>query len=190
MCPLHIFRRCSHRNVNRLEGICWHGLFGKVRVLVTKTRGETPEMKEKKATVMDKVRPDLLVLPHIVGMLIHLVVGEWQPEPSQLEQLIAHLAECLYCRTALIVLLSAEQEYEKLNDYPEVPARNLLARFVTIHHEIEAQEYELMGAYAEAIVAEGKKKADKRFPILAEHIRRCPSCKSTLEETLAFLKEP
>ena len=147
-------------------------------------------MKEKKATVMDKVRPDLLVLPHIVGMLIHLVIGEWQPDPAQQEQLIAHLTECPYCRTALIVLLSAEQEYEKLNDYPEVSARNLLARFVTIHREIEAQEYERMGAYAEAIVAKGREKAEKRFPILAEHIRRCSSCKSTLEETLAFLNEP
>jgi hypothetical protein len=147
-------------------------------------------MKEKKATVMDKVRPDLLVSPHIVGKLIHLVLGEWQPDPSQQEQLITHLTECPYCGTALIVLLSAEQEYEKLNSYPDVSARNLLARFVTIHHEIEAQEYERMGAYAEAIVAEGREEADKRFPILAEHLKRCQSCKSTLEETLAFLNEP
>jgi hypothetical protein len=156
---------------------------------VTKPRGEIPEMKEKKATVMDKVRPDLLVPPHIVGELIHLVRGEWQPDLSHQEQLVAHLTECPYCRTALIVLLSAEQEYERSSGHPEVPARNLLMRFVTIHHEIEAQEYEQMGAYAEAIVAEGKEKADKRFPILAEHIRRCPGCKSTLEETVAFLNE-
>ena len=86
-------------------------------------------------------------------------------------------------------LLSAGQEYERSNSYPEGPARNLLMRFVTIHHEIEAQEYEQMGAYAEAIVAEGREEADKRFPILAEHIRRCPGCKSTLEETVAFLNE-
>ena len=147
-------------------------------------------MKERKATVMDKVRPDLLVPPHIVSELFHLVRGKWQPDLSQQEQLVAHLTECPYCRTALIVLLSAEQEYERSNGYPEVPVRNLLMRFVTIHHEIEVLEYERMGAYAEAIVAEGKERADKRFPILAEHIRRCPSCKSTLEETLAFLKEP
>src|SRR5947207_15765916 len=147
-------------------------------------------MKGKKALTIDRVHPDLLVPPHIVGKLTQLVVGDWQPDPAQQEQLIAHLTECPYCRTALIVLLSAEQEYEKLNDYPEVSARNLLAQFVTIHHEIEAQEYEQMGAYAEAIVDGGRKKADKRFPILAEHIRRCPSCKSTLEETLAFLNEP
>lgn len=146
-------------------------------------------MKEKKAIVMDKVRPDLLVPPHIAGELIHLVRGEWQPDPAQQEQLVAHLAECPYCRTALIVLLSAEQEYEKSNSYPEAPARNLLKRFVTIHHELEAQEYEQMGAYAEAIVAKGRAEADKRFPVLAEHIRRCPGCKATLEETVAFLRE-
>lgn len=146
-------------------------------------------MKERKATVMDKVRPDLLVPPHIVSELIHLVSGEWQPDLSQQEQLVAHLTECPYCRTALIILLSAEQEYERSSGSPEVSARNLLMRFVTIHHEIEAQEYEQMGAYAEAIVAEGKEKADKRFPVLAEHIRRCPGCKSTLEETVAFLNE-
>ena len=147
-------------------------------------------MKEKKVTLMDKVRPDLLVPPHIVGKLIHLVVGEWQPDPSQQEQLIVHITECRYCRIALIVLLSAEQEYEKLNSSPESSARNLLARFVTIHHEIEAKDYEQMGAYAEAIVAAGKEKADKRFRRLVEHIRKCPSCESALVETLAFLNEP
>ena len=147
-------------------------------------------MKEKKATIMDKVRPDLLVSPHIISELIHLVLDKWQPDLAQQEQLVAHLTGCPYCRTALIVLLSAEQEYEELNSSPESSARNLLTRFVTIHHEIEAKDYEQMGAYAEAIVAEGREKADKRFPILAEHIERCPGCKSTLEETLAFLNEP
>src|SRR5260370_7607540 len=127
-------------------------------------------MKERKATVMDKVRPDLLVPPHIVSELIHLVRGEWQPDLSQQEQLVAHLTECPYCRTALIVLLSAEQEYERSSGYPEVPPRTLLMRFVTIHHEIEAQEYEQVVAYAEAIVAEGKEKADKRFPVLPTHL--------------------
>ncbi len=147
-------------------------------------------MEDKKVTIMDKVHPDLLVPPHIVDKLFHLVAGEWQPDPSQQEQLVVHLTECPYCRTFLIVLLSAEQEYERLNNYPEAPARNLLTRFVTIHHEIEAQDYEQMGAYAEAIISAGREKADKRFPVLAEHIRKCSSCKSTLEETLAFLNEP
>lgn len=146
-------------------------------------------MKRKKGTIMDIAHPDLLVPPHIVGKLIDLIVGERQFDPSQQEELVTHLEECSYCRTALIVMLSAEQEYERSNSYPEAAIRNLLTRFVTIHHEIEVLEYERMGAYAEAIVAEGRAEADKRFPILAEHIRRCPSCKSTLEETVAFLRE-
>jgi hypothetical protein len=146
-------------------------------------------MEDKKVTIMDKVRPDLLVPPHIVGKLFHLVAGEWQPDPSQQEQIVVHLTECSYCRTSLIVLLSAEQEYERLDSYPEAPARNLLTQFVSIHHEIEAKDYEHMGAYAEALISEGREKADKRFHVLAEHIRKCSSCKSTLEETLAFLNE-
>jgi hypothetical protein len=147
-------------------------------------------MEENKATVKDKVRPDLLVPPHIVDKLFHLVLGEWQPDSSQQEQLIVHLTECPYCRTALIVLLSADQEYERLSSSPEAPVHNLLTQFVTIHHEIEAQDYEQMGAYAEAIIAKGREEADKRFPVLAEHVRSCLSCASTLEETLAFLNEP
>src|SRR5216684_7175955 len=142
-------------------------------------------MNENKASVMDKVHPYLLAPPHIVDKLIDLVGGEWQPDPSQQEQLVVHLTECPYCRTALIVLLSADQEYERLNSSPEAPARNLLTQFVTIHHEIEAQDYEHMGAYAEAIIAKGREEADKRFPVLAEHVRRCSSCISTLEEILA-----
>ena len=159
-------------------------------MFVIKMKRGIPEMKGKKANVLYKIHPDLLVAPHIVGKLTDLVVGEWRPDPPQQEQLIAHLAECPYCRTALIVLLSAEQEYDRVNNYPEAPVHNLLNQFVTIHHEIEVQEYEHIGAYAEAIVAEGREAADKRFPVLAEHIRRCPSCKSTLEETIAFLNEP
>lgn len=147
-------------------------------------------MKEKKATVIDKVRPDLFVPPHIVDTLFHLVAGEWQPDPAQQEQLIAHFTECSYCRTVLIVLLSAEQEYDRLNGELEAPVRDLLERFVTIHHEIEAQGYEHIGAYAEAIVAVGREVATKSFPILSQHIRKCPSCEATLEETLAFLNEP
>jgi len=147
-------------------------------------------MEDKKASVLDKVRPDLLEPPHIVGTLYHLVAGEWQPDPSQREQLVVHLTECRYCRTALIVLLSADQEYERLNSSPETPVHNLLTRFVALHHEIEAQDYEQMGVYAEAIIAVGREEADNRFPVLADHVTSCSSCKSTLEDTLAFLNEP
>jgi hypothetical protein len=146
-------------------------------------------MEDKKATIIDKISPDLLVSPHILSELFHLVMGEWKPDTSQQEQLVVHLRECYYCRTSLIVLLSANQEYEMANSYTETSARNLLTQFLTIHHEIEVQDYEHIGAYAEAIMTEGREEADKRFLVLAEHIRKCSSCKSTLEETLAFLNE-
>ncbi len=146
-------------------------------------------MENKKAVVKDKVHPDLLVPPHVIDKLFQLVAGEWHPDPSQQEQLVAHLKECSYCRTALIVLLAADQEDERSNRPSESFAHNLLMRVATIHHEIEAQEYEQMGAYAETIAAKGQEEADKRFPLLAQHIQKCPSCKSTLEEILAFLNE-
>ena len=40
-------------------------------------------MKDKKAAIMDKVHPDLLVPPHIVDKLFQLVAGEWRPDPTE-----------------------------------------------------------------------------------------------------------
>jgi hypothetical protein len=146
-------------------------------------------MEDKKATTIDKVHPELLAPPHIVDKLFQLIAGAWQPNPSQQEQLVVHLSECAYCRTTLIVLLSADQDYQSFNTSPEAPVQKLLSQFVTIHHEIEANDYEQMGAYAEAILSEGREKADKRFHVLAKHISKCSRCRSTLEDTLAFLSE-
>jgi hypothetical protein len=157
--------------------------------LLAQRQGGARNMEDKKTTIKDNVHPDLLIPPHIVGKLFHLVMGEWQPDSSQQEQLVVHISECHYCRTSLLVLLAVEQENERLNSYLETSAYNLLRQFVTIHHEIEIQDYEQLGAYAEAIIAKGKDEADKRFPVLAGHIRKCSSCKSTLEETLTFLDE-
>lgn len=148
----------------------------------------------RKVIIMDTVNPDLLEAPHIEGELLHFIAGEWQPNSYQWKRLAKHLTVCSYCRTALIVLLSAECKYEEekevLNNSLETPVQGLLAQFVIPHHRIEAQEHERMGTYAEAIVAKGQEEAAKRFPAFAEHIKRCSSCKATLEETLAFLKEP
>ncbi len=145
---------------------------------------------ERKASIMDTVHPDLLQPPHYVGELIRFVAGEWQPNPSQQEQLVAHLTTCSYCRIALIELLLGEQEYEKrLNNHLEASIQDLLMDFVTIHHELEARDYEQIAAYAETIVTEKKEEADRRFPKLAEHLTRCLVCRSTLEEMLTFLKE-
>lgn len=146
-------------------------------------------MEDNNTTIKVEMIPDLLVSPHIVNELFHIVMGEWQLDSSQKEQMIGHLRECEHCRTALLVLLSTHQEYETLNNYAGTPARDLLTQFETIHHEIAVHDYEHMGAYAEAIKTEGREKADERFPILAEHIRKCASCTSWLNATLAFLNE-
>ena len=146
-------------------------------------------MKGKKTILMEKKHPELLVAPHVVDRLFHLLAGEWQPDASLEKQLMAHFIECSFCRTASIGLLLAEQELEGLSTDPENPFRHFIERLVTILYEIEAVEHEDMGAYAEAIITVGKTEADKRFSQFAEHISRCPKCQSALEETLAFLNE-
>src|SRR5689334_19286829 len=122
-------------------------------------------MENNKATIKFEVQPDLLVSPHIMRELFQVVRGELRPDTSKQEQMVGHLQECEYCRTSLIVLLSAEQEYERLNRSAESSIDNLLTQFVTIHHEIAIHDYEHMGAFAEAIHAVGRKEADKRFPV-------------------------
>src|SRR5260221_6057987 len=115
-------------------------------------------MKEDNATVMSKINPDLLVPPHVLPVLMELIGGEKHQALSQQEQLLTHLAICHYCRTAVVVLLSAAQEYDRRNNDPEEPTRDLLIRFANISREIEAyeaREFERRGAYAEAIMAEG-----------------------------------
>ena len=145
-------------------------------------------MENNRATI-NKVHPDLLMSPHIMSELFQVVIGNLQPDSSQQEHMVNHLRYCEYCRTSLIILLSAEQKHENMNDGGEIAVHDLLAQFVTIHHEIAIHDYEHMGAYAEAIKAVGRNEAAKRFPVLAGHIKRCTSCQSWLEETLEFLNE-
>jgi hypothetical protein len=135
------------------------------------------------------VGPDLFVPPHVLPILIELFAGERQEALSQEEQLLTHLAACHYCRTAVVVLLSVAQEYDYRNNDSEKPAHDLLERFAGIGRLIEGREYELLGAYAEAIVTEGQDKADLRFPEVAAHLRICPDCRSVLEATVAFITE-
>jgi hypothetical protein len=146
-------------------------------------------MREKKSSTKYKVPPALLESPHIADQLLQLLLGEWQPDPSQEEQLTTHFIACSQCRTALILLLSTEQKYERLSNCAEDATHDLLMRLVSIHHKLEARNAELLGAYGEAIVSHGREEADQRFPILAEYIRKNPEYQSRLEETLAFLHE-
>ncbi len=145
-------------------------------------------MTKDKAAVMEKVHPNLFLTPHVADKLVDLVIGEWQPDELQYEQLATHVTECEPCRTVLAVLLSAMRQDEKPRSSTEVFIETLLSQLADINHKIQAQEYEQMGEYAEAVIAKGKKQADKRFPVLVEHIKNCSTCRSTLEETLIFLR--
>jgi hypothetical protein len=85
-------------------------------------------------------------------------------------------------------LLSYELEYNRRSEYPEDPTRDLLMLFANISHKIEAREAresECMGAFAEAIVAEGQERAAQRFPDVATHLSICSDCCSVLEATVA-----
>ena len=90
----------------------------------------------------------------------------------------------------LIVLLSIEQEYERLNEPGETHAHDLLTQIAEIHLTAETLNYEQIGAYAEALVTEEKKEAARRFPVIAAHIKKCSVCQALLEEVLDSLYEP
>ncbi len=147
-------------------------------------------MEEDNANVITVVGPDLLVSPHVLPLLMELFAGNRQQAVSHQEQLIAHLTICHYCRTAVMVLLSYAQEYDRRNNNPEKPTSELLTRFADISRAIEvreAQEFERLGVYAEAIVAEGRKRTARRFPDIAAHLKICPDCRSALEATVASI---
>jgi len=146
-------------------------------------------MQEDKATVMSEVGPDLLEPPHVLPVLMELFAGDRQQALAQQEQLLAHLAACHYCRTAVVFLLSVAQEYDHRNNNPEEVVHDLLVGFANIDRKIEAHRYERLGVYAEAIAAEGRDKAAALFPDLAAHLRACSDCRSMLEETVAFIIE-
>ena len=149
-------------------------------------------MKEDNATVISEIGPDLFVPPHVLPVLMELIAGERQQVLSQQEQLLAHLATCHFCRTAVVVLLGLAQEYDRRNNDPEEPAHDLLVRFANISRAIEAREareFERLGAYAETIVAEGRDGADLRFPDVAAHLKICPDCRSALEATVSSITE-
>lgn len=149
-------------------------------------------MREDNVAAISGIGPDLFLPPHILPLLTELFAGEKQQAISQKEQMVSHLVTCHYCRTAVMVLLGIVQEYDRRNNNSEEPARNLLVSFASISREIEAseaREYERLGAYAEAIVYEGRDNANLRFPDVAAHVRICPDCYSELEDTVSSIIE-
>ena len=152
-------------------------------------------MTEEQAGILSKIGPDLLAPPHILPALMELLAGDNPPDPSQHEQWLSHLATCHYCRTAVVFLLKVAEGYDIRNNNPQEPVRDLIAQFEKISREAEAREareaqvFERMGAYAEAIVADGQEKADERFPDVATHLQICPDCRATVQSIVAALKE-
>ena len=146
----------------------------------------------KKVSVVkaiDEFGPDLLVSPHILPQLMELFVGDRQQALSQQKQLITHITDCHYCRTAVMVLLSYAQEYDSRYN-PEEPAHDLLERFAAISRKIEAREareFERLAVYAETIAKEGLENAAQRFPEIAAHLKICSDCRSAVEKTVASL---
>jgi len=146
-------------------------------------------MKKNKGVFVDDTQSKLLVLPHIVNKLIDLLIDDWQPTSFEQEQLKIHLSECSDCCIAFSILLVIGGEYEAREDRSEKFIQDFSTHFRILHEQMEARSFELLGAYAEKIVAEGQDAADKRFPILAEYIKRCPDYQLELEDTLDFLRQ-
>jgi hypothetical protein len=150
------------------------------------------EMQEDNVIVVPEVGPDLSVPPHILPALIKLFTGEQQQVFPQQEQLLAHFVACSYCQAAFSVLLSCRLEYDRSNNDPEEPARDLLSRFAALNRSIEANEarvYERLGMYAEAVVSKGRDKAAVCFPEVAAHLKVCSNCCSALEATVISITE-
>src|SRR5450755_4955237 len=92
-------------------------------------------MKRKMIEIASDANKDLLKdLPHALPRLINLLMGEWEPTPRQQEDLLAHLAECLYCQVILRVCIEKELDYDKSVGVTEKPGRLLLAQVTKIIH--------------------------------------------------------
>ena len=53
---------------------------------------------------------------------------------------------------------------------------------------VETQAQEALGAYIEALESYSEAEASRKFPVLAEHLKRCKACQSSLEGTRTLLR--
>lgn len=81
--------------------------------------------------------PDLLVPPHLVPQFLEMLVGNWLPDTTQQEQMLLHLADCSFCRVALIVLLSTAAEADRRTSLSDAAALAVLQRWVAIQRRLE-----------------------------------------------------
>lgn len=126
--------------------------------------------------------------PHVMAELFQLVQGEWHPSPAEKKRLLAHIVECLHCQILLEMFVAAELEYNRSHGLDEVPVRALFDRLKELIHKTQ-QEPENIGAYIEALDLYGKKEANKMYPVMANHLKKCKACKSAVDETRTLLHE-
>ena len=122
--------------------------------------------------------------PHIASQLAAMVSQHWRPTPAEIEQLLPHLVLCVYCQLALEALITQELEND-LSDEENKILRELLTRLTTIIHETQTPDD--FAAYLDILEAEGQDAARRKLPLLAEHLKRCKVCHSTIEETRTLL---
>ncbi|SRR6266487_6569515 len=144
-------------------------------------------MKGKTAPLLPETDPDRLDMPpHVVPQLLDMVTGNWKLTPPTLEQLLAHLVECIHCQVFLGALIAVELHNDGLDETSREEVRRLLALVTRTSHETQAQE--ALGAYIEALESYSEAEASRKFPVLAEHLKRCKACQSSLEGTRTLLR--
>lgn len=145
-------------------------------------------MNRKFSAVKEQVHSRLLSPPHVVDKIVDFLMDGWKPDAAEQEMIMTHIVGCSDCSTALHGLLYIVEQYEKANEDAEA-IHEILTNFVSIHDQIEAQRYEQMAMYAEAIMDKGKEIADSMFPILAKNMESNADCKKIMENMLAAFKE-
>lgn len=126
--------------------------------------------------------------PHILPQLMEVVEGDWQPTPTEQEQLLAHLVECEYCQVTLRVLVEARLAEGSPGSSSEDPARKLLARLGKFAQKKQAH-YEQIAAYIETLEVRGEKAANKQYPELAEHLKQCKECQFLVKSTRVLIDQ-
>lgn len=119
---------------------------------------------------------------HIESNLIDMAVGTWQPTSPEMDNLVDHLMGCLYCQVTLGVLLATQQNADKSENDAQRKALLLLAGAIR-----EMQIQDDICPYIDVLEAVGVEEANKQFPILASHLKRCKACRSEVEEIRLLL---
>ena len=144
-------------------------------------------MKSKRTAEEAAIGPVILDKPpHILPQLMEIVEGDWQP--TEQEQLLAHLVECEYCQVTLRVLVEARLAEGSPGVSSEDPARKLLARLGEVVQKKQAH-YEQIAAYIEQLEARGEKAANKKYPDLDQHLKQCKEFQTLVKSTLALIDQ-